>query len=213
MIYLIGGPPKCGKTTLAKQLAKKLGIQWVATDTLEVIGREYIGRYTTKKEFARLYPHSAMKGKNNDETYARETTQQIMKNLIAQARPTEGAIDMFSICEITDGNDYIIEGYHVTPALAARLMKKYGRKNFRVLFIVKRDVEKFVVDVKKSSTPNDWVIGGTKKQETFFKIGDMISRYGRWFEKEAGKYKFAVVNMDEDFEGKIKEAVRCITGG
>lgn len=40
MIYLIGGPPKCGKTTLAKQLAKKLGIQWVATDTLEVIGRD-----------------------------------------------------------------------------------------------------------------------------------------------------------------------------
>ncbi len=117
---------------------------------------------------------------------------------------------MFSICEITDGNDYIIEGYHVTPALAARLMKKYGRKNFRVLFIVKRDIKKFVADVKKSSTPNDWVIGGTKKQETFFKIGDMISRYGRWFEKEAAKYKFAAVNMDEDFEGKIKKAVNFI---
>ncbi len=166
MIYLIGGPPKCGKTTLAKKLSKHLGIQWVASDTLQVVAMDYVWKYAPKK-FDELYPHSAMKGETNDQTYALISPKQIAKNYIKQAKASYAAIDMFSICEIKDGNDYVIEGYHVTPQLAARLIKKYGRKHFRVLFLVKSDVEKFVRDVRESSTPNDWILAKTKEKETF----------------------------------------------
>ncbi len=209
MIYLIGGPPKCGKTTLAKKLAKKLGIQWVSSDTLEVVGMDYVVKYAPRK-FNQLYPHSAMKGKTNDETYSLASPKQIAKNYIKQAKATYAAIDMFSICEITDGNDYIIEGYHVTPELAAQLIKKYGRKHFKVLFLVKSDLEKFISDVKKSSTPNDWILKKTKKNKTLPKIAGMICYYGTFLEKEAEKYKFKVMNMDEDFEGKLKESIQTL---
>ncbi len=37
MIYLIGGPPRCGKTTLAKEMSKKLEIPWISSDALEVV--------------------------------------------------------------------------------------------------------------------------------------------------------------------------------
>lgn len=63
-------------------------------------------------------------GKTNDETYSLNTLGQIAKNYITQSKATYQAIDMFSICEITDGNDSIIEGYHVTPQLANRLRQK-----------------------------------------------------------------------------------------
>lgn len=59
MIYLIGGPPKCGKTTLAKKLSKELGIQWVVSDTLQVVVREYVSKYVSKEEIDKLYPHNA----------------------------------------------------------------------------------------------------------------------------------------------------------
>lgn len=206
MIYLIGGPPKCGKTTLAKKLAKKLGIQWVASDTLEVVAMDYVWKYAPKK-FGELYPHRTMKGKTNDETYALFSPKKIVNGYIKQAKATYGAIDMFSICEITDGNDYIIEGYHVTPELAARLMKKYGRKHFRSLFIVKENVEKFVRDLKKSTTPNDWILKKTKGKETLYKIAEMISEYGEFFTEEAKKYGFKVLNMDENFETNLKKAI------
>ena len=134
MIYLIGGPPKCGKTTLAKKLSKKLGIQWVASDTLQVVAREYVSKYAPKKEMDKLYPHSEQKGKTNDETYSLNTPKQIAKNYIQQAKASYDAVDMFSICEITDGNNYIVEGYHVTPQLAARLIKKF--KNWLVLQLI-----------------------------------------------------------------------------
>lgn len=211
MIYLIGGPPKCGKTTLAKKLSIKLGIQWVASDTLQVVAREYVSKYVSKKEIDKLYPHNALKGKTNDETYSLSTPKQIAKNYIKQAKVSYDAIDMFSICEITDGNDYIIEGYHVTPQLAARLIKQYGHKNFRVLFLYKADVEKFVKDVTKSSTPNDWILRKTKEKETLHKIAEMIAYYGQFFGTEAKKYGFSVLNMDKDFGGQLVKAMNLLT--
>lgn len=209
MIYLIGGPPKCGKTTLAKRLAKKRGIPWVSSDTLEVVGMDYVWKYAAKK-FDKLYPHTAMKGKTNDETYGLASPKQIAKNYIKQAKATYSAIDMFSICEITDGNDYIIEGYHITPELAVQLIKKYGKKHFRVIFLIKSDTEKFIKDVKKSSTPNDWILKKTKKHATFLKIAEMISYYGKYFETASKKDKFKSLNMDSNFEVSLKQAMQTL---
>jgi 2-phosphoglycerate kinase len=211
MIYLIGGPPKCGKTTLAKKLSKKLGIQWVASDTLQVVAHEYVSKYASKKEMDELYPHNGQKGGTNDETYSLNNPQQIATNYIKQAKISYDAVDVFSICEITDGNDYIIEGYHVTPQLAARLISKYGSKHFRVLFLVKSDIKKFVQNVKKSSTPNDWILAKTKKIETFYKIAEMVNYYGLFFYKEAKKYRFKVLNMDNNFGGQLKKAMELLS--
>lgn len=211
MIYLIGGPPKCGKTTLAKALSKKLSIPWVASDTLEVVGREYASKYISKKELDKLYPHSASCGKTNDETYSLHTPTQITKNYIQQATATYPAIDLFSICEITDGNDCIIEGYHVTPQLADRLIKKYGRNHFHILFLIKSDVEKFIHDVKKSSTPNDWILTKTKQPKTLHKIAEMICYYGKSTSRDAKKYGFKTLNMNNDFNEQIKKAIRLMS--
>ncbi|MFA6503887.1 MAG: AAA family ATPase [Patescibacteria group bacterium] len=49
MIYLIGGPPRSGKTTLAKFASKKLGIPWISCDTLEVIAGAYMGKQKWNK--------------------------------------------------------------------------------------------------------------------------------------------------------------------
>ena len=211
MIYLIGGPPKCGKTTLAKKLSKELGIQWLASDTLQVIARECVTKYLSKEEIDAMYPHNAQKGTNNDETYSLQSPKQIAENYIKQATATYDAVDMLSICEIKDGNDYIVEGYHVTPELADRLIKKYGAKHFRALFLVKEDTKKFLANVKKSTTPNDWILAKTKAADTFNKIAEMVSLYGNFFSKEAMEYGFTVINMDDDFEKRLNEGVEHLT--
>src|SRR3990167_3772313 len=85
MIYLIGGPPKCGKTTLAKKLSKKLRVPWVASDTLQVVVMDYVWKYVPEK-FGELFPHSTMKGKTNDETYRVISPKEIAKNYMKQAK-------------------------------------------------------------------------------------------------------------------------------
>jgi 2-phosphoglycerate kinase len=203
MIYLIGGPPKCGKTTLAKKLSKSLGISWVSTDTLENVIKPYLN----KKDLLKKFPSSALRSKSNDEKYSKYSASEIISAYQKQAKTVYQAIDMFVLCEMKDGNSVIIEGYHIEPALVKELQKKYGTKNIRGIFLVKTDTKKFISNIEKSSTPNDWIIARTHKKETFLKIAEMISKYGAFFTQEAKRLKFMILNMDDNFDEKIMEAI------
>ncbi|HBU06719.1 MAG TPA: hypothetical protein DEB09_01415 [Candidatus Magasanikbacteria bacterium] len=207
MIYLVGGPPRCGKTTLAKQMSKKFRLPWISTDTLENVA----GAYWTKEELIKNRPYSELRrrdgDKSNDTFYEKYSAKKIISVLKGQSLPIFKAIEMVAVCEITDGNDYIIEGYHITPDTANRLVKKYGEEKVKVIFLTKQNAVKFARDVKKSSTPNDWLLVLTKKKETFLKVGKMIAEYSKYFEIEAKKYGFKVFNMDNNFFKQISKAI------
>jgi len=207
MIYLIGGPPRSGKTTLAKTLAKRLGIPWISTDTLEAISRAYIPKYQWQK----VYPYSHLRRKggarNNDEFYEIYSASKIIQVLKAQAKSTYKAIDTMIANEIDNGNDYIIEGYHLVPEFVQTLIKAHGKKNIRTLSLTKFDANKFAKDVHRSNTPNDWLIVLTKKEGTFLKVGKMIAKYSSYFEKEAKKYRFDILIMDSNFASQIKRGI------
>jgi 2-phosphoglycerate kinase len=206
MIYLIGGPPKCGKTTLAKRLSKTKHIPWVSTDTLQSV----INPYINEEDHAAKFPTTAQRESSNDEKYSKYSTDEIIQAYQQQAKTVYQAIDMFALCEMTDGNDFIIEGYHVEPELVAELNAKYSDK-IRSIFLVKLDEEKFVRDIQKSRTPNDWIIARTEKEETYGKIAKMICEYGKHFKTEAKKHCLKVQDMDHDFEGQISEAIQYLT--
>ena len=206
MIYLIGGPPKCGKTTLAKRLSKSKGIPWVSTDTLQCVIKPYLD----KNDFSKKFPTSSQRCNNNDEKYSQYSTNEIIEAYQQQSKTSYEAIDMFAICEITDGNDFIIEGYHIEPELVNELNKKYPNK-LRSIFLIKSDESKFIADIKKSTTPNDWIIARTNNEETYSKIAKMICEYGIFFKKESNKYGFKVLNMDKDFDNQINKAIDDLT--
>jgi len=118
---------------------------------------------------------------------------------------------MITETAIIDEDAYIIEGYQVTPEVVDDIIKKFGDKNVRAIFLGKHNEEKFVADVHKSSTPNDWIIRGTKEENTFFRIAKMISEYSKYFEDEAKQYGFTALRMDEDFENQIEKAISFLT--
>jgi 2-phosphoglycerate kinase len=211
MIYLIGGAPRTGKTTLAKQLSKKLKISWISTDTLEVIAREYI----SEKDLSKAYPYTTLRrangARNNDEFYSKYSSAKIVKVLKDQAKTNHDAIEAMIANEIDNGNDYIMEGYHLLPGFVSTLIKKYGRKNFKAVFLTKFDAEKFAKDVHKSSTPNDWLLLLTKEEKTFVKVGKMVAKYSELFKNEAAKNRLMMINMDEDFEANLKKAIIAFT--
>lgn len=205
MIYLIGGPPKCGKTTLAKKLSKSKKIPWISTDTLQCV----IEPYMNKRDYSKNFPTHCQRGKNNDEKYSKYSSDKIIKAYREQAKTSYQAIDMFTICEITDGNDFILEGYHIEPSLVAKLSLKYPGK-IKSLFLVKTNEKKFIRDIEKSTTPNDWIIARTKNNKTYFKIANMICKYGNIIEKESKKYRLKVLNTENDFEKKINLAINLM---
>lgn len=208
MIYLIGGPPRCGKTTLAKMMARRFGVPWISTDMLEVVS----GAYMTKAQWNKTHPYSLLRRtyRTNDAFYSRLSAQKIVRVLRQQARSTFSAIDMAAICEIKDGNNYVIEGYHIEPRLVNILTKKYGRTNIRAVFLTKHDAAAFARDVRKSTTPNDWLLASTKKEETFLAVGKMVSLFSTMIEKEANKHGLAVYTLDENFKKQLRKAAHFL---
>jgi len=210
MIYLIGGPPRCGKTTLAKKMSKRFGTPWISCDTLEAISKFY----TPKEDWQQKYPYSFLRNqsgmRDNDWFYGKYSTAKIISVLKNQAKMVFGAIEMVVACELADGNDYIIEGYHLVPNFAKKMIKKYGSQNVKAIFLTKFDANKFARDVRQSTTPNDWLLVLTKKDETFVKVGKMVASYSRYFDKEAKKHGLKVFNMDNNFVNKIIEIVSLV---
>ena len=210
MIYLIGSPPRCGKTTLAKRMSKQAKIPWLSCDTLDAVTQEY----TPKNQWQKKYPYSFLRRKgaarNNDEFYNLYSAKKIMSVLKKEARAVYGAIDTVIACEIADGNDYIIEGCDIHPSFAKKMINKYGEQNVRAVFLTKFDVQKFAQDVHKSITPNDWLLVLTKKPETFVKVGKMVSVYSQDFKKEAKSCGLKVFNMDNHFNDQINQAIKYL---
>jgi 2-phosphoglycerate kinase len=202
-VFLIGGPPKCGKTTLAKVLSQRLNISQISADTLQNIARSYIDQ----KDYKQKFPLRVIKGRDKDETYSQNSSDTIIKAYIEQGKTSYEAISVVTETYLTDKDDFIIEGYQVTPQIVNQIINKYSSEKIRAVFLVKNDENKFVEDIYKSSTPNDWIINKTKNKDTFFRIAKMITDYSKYFNDEAKKYNFTVINMDHDFEAQIENAI------
>lgn len=200
-IFLIGGPPKCGKTTLAKKLSTKLNIPWVSVDSLQNIVYAYSSQSFCKENF----PHKNMKGSNNDETYSVNSVEDIVNAYIKQGQASYKAVSIIVESQIVDKDNYIIEGYQITPDLVNQIILKFGKDSIVPIFLVKTNKNKFVQDITKSTTPNDWIIRKTKNNETFSKIAEMVVNYSKYFESEAKVYGFCIDYMDEGFNGKISK--------
>ncbi len=207
MIFLIWWPPKCGKTTLAKELSKKTWFSYISADTLHCIARAYVDKSKVKD----LFPVSSMQCSSNNEKYDKYSDKEILEAYVKQWQTTYNAIEMVTICELTEKNDFIIEGYHITPELVHRLIKKYWEEEIRYIFLVKIDKEEFIKNIKKSATSNDWIIEKTKNEETYGRIAKMICRYSKYFKHQARSYWCVIHYMDEDFENKIDSLVDFIT--
>jgi 2-phosphoglycerate kinase len=208
MIYLIGGPLKCGKTTLAKRLSKITGIPWISVDILRQIAK----KYTDPSRHAELFPINTITKQmqnNNDLLYSRYSIKEIINACQKQGESCYDAIEIMTLSNA----EYIIEGHQVTPELLEKLTSQHGKKkDIKGIFLTKTNREKLVQDFTKNPFPEeDWIIKGTKdRKETFPKIANMIAKYSEYFEAEAEKYRFKVLKMDNDFENQIENAIKYI---
>ena len=206
-IILVGGPPRCGKTTLAQKISREIGIMWVSTDALDDIAQEYVSG--DKKDS--LFPKTALRiksGGGNDEMYSTSSIGSIVSAYRKQAETVHKAIESFVVCANKEGWDYVIEGYHVTPKLISKLQAKDLKVSSIIL--MSTNAEEAVTRSIESNVKNDWLRDKTKKQETFSKITTMIEQYSKKLKQEAEEFNTNVIDIGEDFQGKLKEAYELL---
>ena len=207
MIYLIGGSPRCGKTTVAKKLALKSHTPWFPADYLA----SAVSQYISEEERADKFPLSNIRKQNNsnDFLYSNYSPSEIVKFYDIQAETAWLGLKAFIEYSVHDKQDFILEGYQIQPKLLSQLDKE-TQKNIRPAFLYKKDKLDIEASMKKGTESGDWLIAHTKKESTFAKVAEMVSIFGDKTAIEAKECNMPLFNMDGDFDKKVEEVVNTL---
>ena len=207
MIYLIGGSPRCGKTTVAKKLAMKSHIPWFPADYLA----SAVSQYISEEERADKFPLSNIRKQNNsnDFLYSNYSPSEIVRFYETQAETVWPGLKAFIEYAVHDKQDFILEGYQIRPKLLSQLDKEI-QKDIRPAFLYKKDILDIEAGMKKGTESGDWLIANTKEDSTFAKVTEMVSVFGDKTASEAKECNMPLFNMDGDFDEKVELVVNAL---
>jgi hypothetical protein len=203
VIYLIGGPPRCGKSTVAGQLAGLVGCSWLPCDYLGSV----IYRYLPTEEREIRFPSMDAEG-GNDARYTIFSAEEMLAGYRTRARTAELGMQAVIEYASADERDLILEGFHIEPGFARRMATTYGESRIKAVFLYKEDIDGIVAGLKLGTGPNDWVRGNTREEATYRKIALMIGEYGRAIRAEADAHSLPAFKMDHTFRGQIAVVLR-----
>lgn len=206
LIYLIGGPPRCGKTIIARRLQQILGCSYVPSDYLGAA----ISRYIPDDQREARLP-AVGSGTRNDERFRRFSAAQMLAGFQMRARTAWPGLQAFIEYALSEGQGYVIEGFHIEPDFARQLSDTYGGHNLRVGFLIKTDLEAIVTGLQDARVPNDWARGRTDDPATFRLIAAWIQRYSEYIRDEADRHAFPTFATDTAFEQSIATALHYFT--
>jgi 2-phosphoglycerate kinase len=200
MLYLIGGAPRCGKSKLAKKLSKKLDIPIFSTDLLRI---KTLSK-TSKNKVDASFPFEAMfKGDKVDRCFKEYGPIDFLNADKREARTLFKEMKLF-INSVDGGESYIIEGVHLLPKYIAKLLS--DDIEFVVLYLGKIDELKILDGLCRNSDKKDWILGHVYKKITLKRAASMVKIYAKYFEKEAKRYDFKFINVEDNFFFKINDA-------
>jgi 2-phosphoglycerate kinase len=201
MLYLIGGPPRCGKTTVAKRLAAALGCSRVPADYLSTAFTNYIA----PEDLPTRYP--SWNTATIDERYQRYSAHEIITNYRTKAATAWPGLRDFLSYALYDQHTMVVEGYQIEPAMVHELQATHPQFPIRVLFLIKDDRQQLEADLRRSTDPEDWVLRSASLPETFERIAALVSSYSEFIRETANHYSYSVCVMDGPYEARLVAAM------
>lgn len=194
MIYLIGGSPRCGKTTFAKMLVKEKGLPRISTDLIAAMIKPYLSE-TDANAFGGL-------------NACTEPSEKLLSAEIQNAKILWPGIKQFLLSLTAHHLDYIVEGVHLFPEFIAELQSipewKDAQNEIRIVYLVKKDISCIVDGLQKADPSSDWLLQCIQTAEHMQNAANMIRSKSVFLENEALKYHFNVINTGNDFEKTLQ---------
>ncbi len=213
MIYLIGGPPRCGKTILARRLARVAGCSWVQGDWLS----QAFSVYLSNSEILPVERLDLGPGvpptQRNDARYARYSATEIIAYYRAWAVRTWPGLRVLIEYAIDDQEDLVVDGYHIDPALVGpylSTLEAAQRDQIQAVFLHRVD-QADILRALRHGEGNDWVRGRTQQELSFERIATMIAQYSREVCSDAEAAGLPVFAMDFAFDQQLDTVVALLT--
>ncbi len=202
MIYLIGGSPRCGKTILAKKIAHSKKLSWITTDAIYPIILNSLPKTQVKDKF----PQTAMKTPSNNFRFDIYSSKAMLSAQLVEAKTMWPGTKALISHLIGRQQDYVIEGVHLLPKFINELKKNHW-KNIRVVYLIKRDLNRIIEDFSKNKNEYDWMLPAIMGNKSRLKkAADMVQVKSEYFYKEAKKYNLKIFNTDNNFGRKLRDA-------
>jgi 2-phosphoglycerate kinase len=204
MIFLLGGPPRVGKSIISNEIRQKHAVSVVSTDTLgavleNVLSPEVAPDLFVFDKFIKMSMAERVKLITKEPAelidYVRKESHVVWK-----------AVEAFIRRENDEGRDALIEGVAVLP----ELMSQLDDIPHRVVFIGNQG-ENHKENIKKSAEGNehDWMGDVSDQYISTFAI--FVKRMSAYIEQEAKKYGFEYIEMDKElFENVMEEVMKSL---
>ena len=204
MIFLLGGPPRVGKSIIASKIRQKCAVSVVSTDTLgavleNVLSPEAAPDLFVFGKFHEIPMAERVKLIVNDPAelidYVRRESCVVWK-----------AVEAFIRRENDEGRDILMEGVAILPELVRQLEDI----PHRVVFIGNQG-ENHKENLRKSAEENeyDWMRDVSDQYIGAFAM--FVKRISVYIEQEAKKYGFEYIEMDKElFENVTEEVMKSL---
>ena len=189
MLYFLGGPPRVGKSIMARAITSQHGISAVSTDSLGVVLETVLDPEAEPGLFA-LSRFNELAEADRVQLMVENPTRRIDYQR-QESTAVWRAVAPFVLREQDEGRDLVVEGVAVLPELVAQL----EGVDYRVVFVGNQG-HKQKENIKRSAKENehDWMRHASDAYVAAF--ATFVAEMSRYIEKEARKYYFEYIEMD-----------------
>jgi 2-phosphoglycerate kinase len=200
MIFLLGGPPRVGKSIISRKIQQKHAISVISTDSLGAV----LEKVLSPKEapdlfvfdrFGKIPLNERIKLIMNDPgvliDYVRRESYVVWK-----------AVEAFTSRENNEGRDVLIEGVAVLPELISRLKDIPHR-----VVLIGNQGENHKKNNKRfaEKNKNDWMREAGDQYISVYTT--FVNRMSAYIEQEAIKYGLAYIEMEKELFTNIADLV------
>ena len=200
MIFLIGGPPRVGKSIISSEIRQRFAVSVVSTDSLGAVLENVLSPEVAPDLFV-FDKFNKMPLKDRVKLITKKPAE-LIDYVRKESHVVWKAVEAFIKRENDEGRDALIEGVAVLP----ELMSQLEDIPHRVVFIGNQG-KNHKENIKKSAEENehDWMRGVSDQYIDAFAM--FVQRMSAYVELEAKKYGFEYIEMDKQLLGDVTEEV------